>query len=186
MNEKTLPSLRPDVRLFGAVDEKMLGEFFRQQADVPPDKPVVIELSTSGGDADMGRRIGQEVRLWQEKEAREVFFLGKTFVFSAGVTVMAAVKRSHRFLTNDCELLVHERKMKKRIHLEGALRGCRSAIQDVLAEIESGQRLEHEGFAQLVVGTKLTADDVASKVMNQDWYMTAHQALEMGLVAGVV
>ena len=165
----------------------MLSEFFRQQAEVKPGKKsIVLEVSTSGGDADIGRRIGQEVRLWREAEGREVFFLGKTFVFSAGITIMAAFPRSHRFLTADCELLIHERKMKKVLRLEGALRGCLSAVNDALAEIESGQRLERDGFAQLVEGSSLTVEDVGSKVYEKDWYLTATEALGLGLVGGVI
>lgn len=181
----TLPSLSPDIRLFGKVNEAMLSEFFRQQSEVQPGKPIVMELSTSGGDADIGRRIAQEVRMWRDS-GLEVFFLGKTFVFSAGITIMSALPRTHRFLTADCELLIHERKMKKDLHLEGALRGCMSAVNDVLAEIESGQRLEREGFAQLVDGSCLSATDVGDKVYNKDWYLTAQQALDLRLIAGVI
>jgi len=180
-----LPSTSPEIRLFGNVNETMLSEFFRQQAEVAPDKPVVMELSTSGGDADVGRRIAQEVRMWRNA-GTEVFFLGKTYVFSAGITVMSAFPVSHRFLTADCELLIHERKMSKHLHLEGALRGCMSTIKDVLAEIESGQRLERQGFAQLVEGTSLTAQVIENRVYNKDWYLTAGEALDLGLVAGVI
>lgn len=180
-----LPSLVPDIRLFGKVNEAMLSEFFRQQAEVPRGKSIVLELSTSGGDADVGRRIAQEVRMWRNS-GQEVFFLGKTYVYSAGITIMSALPLTHRFLTTDCELLVHERKMKKELHLEGALRGCMSAVNDVLAEIESGQRLEREGFAQLVEGTTLSAKDVENRVYNKDWYLTAKEALDMGLIGGVV
>jgi ATP-dependent protease ClpP protease subunit len=181
-----LPSAIADIRLFGQVSEGMLSEFFRQQAAVPPNKPVVFELSTSGGDADVGRRIAQELRWWQEKEDREVYFLGKTYVYSAGVTIMSSIPCARRFLTGDCELLIHERKMKKQIHLEGALRGCRSTIQDVLAEIDSGQRLERDGFEQLIRGTRLTLQDVEQRVLERDWYLTAPQAKEVGLVADVL
>jgi ATP-dependent protease ClpP protease subunit len=180
-----LPSLSPDIRLFGKVNEAMLSEFFRQQAEVTPGKPVVVELSTTGGDADVGRRIAEEVRLWRDSGI-ELFLLGKTYVFSAGITIMSAFPPTHRFLTADCELLIHERKMKKDLHLEGALRGCMSAVNDVLAEIQSGQRLEREGFAQLVKGTKLSVQDVEDKVYHQDWYLSAREAQETGLVAGLV
>jgi ATP-dependent protease ClpP protease subunit len=181
-----LPKLKPDLRLFGAVDESMLSEFFRQQEEAPAEGPIVLELSSNGGDADLGRRIAQELRLWQDDDGREVWFLGKTYVFSAGVTIMAAIPRERRFLTRDCEVLIHERKMQRDIHLDGALRGCRTAVQDVLAEIESGQRLEREGFARLVDGTQLTVDEIEKRVMERDWYLPAPEALRIGLVAGIV
>ena len=184
-SQMQIPSLSPDVRLFGKVNDAMLSEFFRQQAEVLSNKPVVMELSTSGGDADIGRRIAQEIKMWRST-GRDVYFLGKTYVFSAGITIMSAFPRERRFMTADCELLIHERKMKRDLHLEGALRGCLSAVNDVLAEIESGQRLERDGFAELVQGTDLNVDDVLAKVYNKDWYLTASQALGHGLIAGVV
>ena len=181
-----IPYLSPDIRLFGQVDESMLSEFFRQQAQAQEGKSTtVVELSTSGGDADVGRRIAQEVKMWRGC-GQEIFFLGKTYVFSAGITIMSAFPRTHRFLTPDCELLIHERKMKKDLHLEGALRGCLSAVNDVLAEIESGQRLERDGFVELVQGSTLSVDDVVAKVYNKDWYLTAKEALDIGLIGGVV
>lgn len=175
----------PDIRLFGAVNASMLAEFFRQQSAVPDGKALVFELSTSGGEADTGRRIAEELRLWQE-EGREIFFLGKTHVFSAGVTIMAAVPPDHRFLTLDTELLIHERRMKQDVVLDGALRGCRSTVQNLIAEIESGQRLEYDDFTKLVDGTRITLEQLAEKVMDRDWYLSAKEAQELGLIASVV
>ena len=186
MGAPALPTrTEPDIRLFGTLDLAALSEFFRQQSEAPADKPLVFELYTSGGDADTGRRIAQELKLWQE-QGREIFFLGKTAVFSAGVTIMAAIPPDHRYLTAGTELLIHERKMEREVQLRGALRACRSTVHNLLAEIESGQRLEREGFSTLVAGTSLTVDDVLQKVMDSDWYLDAREARELGLVAGVV
>lgn len=183
---QTLPTrTAPDIRLFGTVNPEMLAEFFRQQALVPGEKALVFELSTSGGDADTGRRIAAELRLWQE-EGREIFFLGKTYVFSAGVTIMSSIPPDHRFLTIDTELLIHERRMKQDVHLSGALKACRSTIQNLLAQIESGQRLECDDFSKLVKGTRLTLDELSNKVMDRDWYLCAEEAQRLGLIAGVV
>lgn len=185
MPTKTLPSLAPDIRLFGPVNEGMLSEFFRQQSEAKTEGPIVMELSTSGGDAEVGRRIAEELRLWQ-KAGTEIYFLGKTYVFSAGTTIMAAIPRDQRFLTRDTELLIHERKMSKEFKLDGALRSCRAKVNDVLAEIESGERLQDEGFAILVEGSQLSVEDVKQKVNNKDWYLTAKEAADLGLVGGVV
>jgi ATP-dependent protease ClpP protease subunit len=181
-----LPKLAPDLRLFGAVDEAMLSEFFRQQAEAPEEGPVLLELSSSGGDADTARRIAEELRLWQEKDGREVWFLGKTYLFSAAVTVMAAIPFARRYLTRDCEVLIHERKLTRDVHLDGSLRGCRAAVLDLLAEIESGERLERQGFALLVEGTRLTVEDIEERVLEKDWYLPAEEAVNVGLVAGII
>jgi ATP-dependent protease ClpP protease subunit len=184
--QKTLPSLKPDIRLFGSIGQDMLSEFFRQQAEVETGRPVVLELSTPGGEADIGRRIAEELRLWQERDGREVYFWGKTFVFSAGVTVMAAIPARRRFLTRDCELLIHERKMSRDISLNGSLRSALTLLHDEIAQIESGQRLERDGFAQLVEGTGLSLQQLQEKVLTRDWYVPAQEALKLGLVAGIV
>jgi ATP-dependent protease ClpP protease subunit len=183
---KSLPSFTPDIRLFGSVDQNMLSEFFRQQAEAAKDKPLVLELSTSGGDADTGRRMAEELRLWQEQDGREVYFWGKTCVFSAGITVMAAIPAARRFVTRDCELLIHERKLDKDVCLNGSLRSALTILHDAIAEIESGQRLEREGFAQLVEGTGLSLEQLQEKVFARDWYVPAQEALKLGLVAGIV
>lgn len=181
-----LPSFVPDIRLFGKVDDHMLGEFFRQQQEAPDDKPLVIELSTSGGDADIGRRIAQEIKLWQNYGRRELYFLGKTFVYSAGVTIMSAFAIERRFMTSDTLLLIHERKLKKTIELGGALRSCLGQLHDAIAEVESGQWLERDGFSQLVRGSKITLEDLEQKVLTKDWYLTASEALEQGLIGGML
>ncbi|WP_436134357.1 ATP-dependent Clp protease proteolytic subunit [Acidovorax sp. LjRoot129] len=181
----TLPSLASDIRLFGNVNEAMLSEFFRQQAEAKTSGPIVFELSTNGGDAEVGRRIAEELRLWQLKDT-EIYFFGKTYVFSAGITIMSAIPKSRRFLTRDCELLIHERKMTATINLDGALRSCRAKVNDVLAEIESGQRLQSEGFAKLAEGTSLTAGEIETRVLDKDWYLTAQQAVDHGLVEAVI
>ena len=162
----------------------MLDEFFRHQAEAPSEGPVVFELSTSGGDADFGRRIAQEIRQWRNEKA-DLFFLGKSFVYSAGVTIMGAFDRSHRFLSPDCELLIHERKLKKTLRLDGALRACAAVVKNTLAEIQSGERLERDGFKELVGGSSITVEDLQAKVFDRDWYLPAAQAQQLGLVAGI-
>lgn len=162
----------------------MLDEFFRQQSEAPADKPVLFELSTSGGDADFGRRIAQEIRQWRGEKA-DLYFLGKSFVYSAGVTIMGAFERPRRFLSTDCELLIHERKLKKTLRLDGALRASAAVIKNTLAEIQSGERLERESFKELVEGSSLSLEDLQAKVLDRDWYLPAAQAHQLGLVAGI-
>lgn len=178
-------SQAPAIRLYGKVDQAMLAEFLRQRAEAPADGPIVFELSTSGGDADMGRRIAQEIRAWRQGGAA-LYFLGKSYVYSAGVTVMAAFARERRFLTADCELLVHERRLRKTLQLDGPLHACMVQVKGVLAEIVSGQRLERAGFAELVQGSSLSLADLEARVRDCDWYVPAAEARELGLVGGLV
>ena len=65
--KKNKPDLRevlarePAIRLYGLVDDALLGRFLEQLRHVRSQRePVVLELSTSGGDADVARRIAEE------------------------------------------------------------------------------------------------------------------------------
>ena len=57
--------------------------------DVPGS--IVVELFSPGGDADIGCRLAQEVRLLRELHGRDMWFLGKTLVASAAVTLWPAL-----------------------------------------------------------------------------------------------
>jgi ATP-dependent protease ClpP protease subunit len=179
-----LPSLKPDIRLLGGVDEPMIQSFLDQSGKLEGDGAVVLELSTTGGEADSARRLAQEVRMLGQE--REVFFLGKSYVYSAGITVMAAVPASHRFLTRDTVLLIHERRMDRTLQLSGALRSAIAVTQDVLAELQVGEKLERRGFEQLVAGSNLSADQLMERVLKKDWYLSADEAVQLRLVAGLV
>jgi ATP-dependent Clp protease, protease subunit len=183
-NGKGLPSLKPDLRLLGGVDEQMLRKFLDDAARLEGDGPVIVELSTAGGEADTARRLAQEIRMLGQ--TREVFFLGKTYVYSAGITVMSALPVSQRFLTRDTVLLVHERRLERTIQLKGALRSAIAVAQDLLAELEAGDQLERQGFERLVAGSDLSTEALLERVMKKDWYMTADEALRLKLVAGLV
>ncbi len=85
----------PTVRLSGTIDEAVAASFLSQVLpvlEVPGS--IVVELFSSGGDAEMGRRLAQEVRLLRQAHGRDMWFLGKTLVASAAVTIMASFPTS--------------------------------------------------------------------------------------------
>jgi len=172
----------PNVRLSGEVGPDMLDRFFEQVDRAKPDAPLVIELTTEGGNAEIGRRLALEIRLLAE-QGRALLFLGKTVVYSAGVTLMAAVPVAGRWLTRDTLLLVHGRKLIKTIELAGNLRAAEQQAQALLAEAQTGIVAEDEGFAELAQGSKLSEAKIRELALS-DWYLTAAEALEHGLVQG--
>lgn len=177
---------RPTVRLSGSIDEAAVASFLNQLLpvlDVPGS--IVVELFSSGGDAEVGRRLAQEVRLLRQVHSRDMWFLGKTFVASAAVTVMAAFPRERRWLTRDTTLLIHGRRLMRNVHLEGPLGSCRRVLEELIADIDNGLRVEDEGFAELIVGSAVSLDDIRRKSYG-GWYLSGAQALELGLVAGLV
>lgn len=175
----------PQVRLWGEVNEEMFGRFRDQVAAAEGHGPLVVELMTMGGDADVGRRMAMEVRLLRERLGRRFLFLGVTAVYSAGATVMAAFPRRDRYLTSDAVLLIHCRRMNTSIELSGSLPVCEQKVQETLSQIRIGMELEREGFAELIDGTDVPMDEVVERA-NRNWYVQAHEALERRLVAGLL
>ena len=177
---------RPTVRLSGPVGHLMVASFFDQLLPVMElDGSILIELFTDGGDAEIGRRLAAEVRLLHREHGRDTWFLGKTLVASAGVTVMAAFPREKRWLTRDTALLIHGRRMVKDLHLEGPLGSCRRVLEEMIADIDHGLRLEEQGFAELINGAGVDAEEIARRAYG-GWYLSAEEALSRGLIAGLV
>jgi hypothetical protein len=111
----------------------MVASFFDQLLPVlAVEGSILVELFTDGGDAEIGRRLAEEVRLLRVQLRRDVWFLGKTPVASAGITVMAAFPKDKRWLTRDAALLIHGRRMVKDLHLEGPLGSCRRVLEEMM------------------------------------------------------
>lgn len=182
----TAALMRPQLSLRGEINDQLY-EGFREQLTkaLETDGPLVLEISTSGGDADLGRQVAEDVRLLRDKLGRDLWVLGKTTVYSAGVTVLAAFARERRWLTRDTMLLIHERQLTRDLHLDGALGLCRRLLTDQLAVIESGLALERQGFEDLARGSRLTADAVADRART-NWHCSAKEALDLGLVEGLI
>ena len=180
------PLFKPQIRLDGEVNDDMFRAFrdafaeAREGAD-----PVVVELTTFGGDADVGRRIATDVRLFRERTGRRALFFGKTQVYSAGATIMAAFLRDDRWLSRDCVLMVHCRKLNKTLDLSRALRSERPMVEALLAEIDTGMKVEREGFLELIEGSDVGEDELYAKATT-NWYIDAEDCLKRGLIAGVV
>ncbi|MBC6982119.1 peptidase S14 [Caulobacter sp. 17J80-11] len=176
----------PQIRLLGDIDKALVESFQDQLKRIGETvDPVVIELTTLGGDAELSRRLALEVRLARRRTDRRLIFLGKTAVYSAGVTVMAAFPRKDRYITRDTVLLIHGRRMDKPVHFTGPLKAQAQVAREILAQIEVGLALEREGFAELVEGADVGLDEVVERAAN-NWYVPAEEALRRGLVAALV
>jgi len=177
----------PTGRLSGSIDEAAAAALLSQVLpvlDVPGS--IVVEVFSSGGDAEVGRRRAQEeVRLLRQVHGRDMWFLGKTLVASTAVAVMAGFPCDRRWLTRDTTLLIHGRRMLRNVHLERPLGSCRRVLEEIIADIDNGLRVEDDGFAELIVSSTISLDDIRRK-SNGGWYLSAAQALELTLVAGLV
>lgn len=176
----------PNVKLYGPIGDTSVRDCLQQiETVLQGDKPLVFELTTEGGDAEGGRRIALEVRLARQWHGRETIFLGKTVVMSAGMVIMAAFPRENRYLTKDAVLLIHERRIQKTIELNGPMRADLQIVRETVALLESAQRTEREGFAELAAGSRMSVDELYECALT-NCYLTAEQALEKGLIAAIV
>ena len=98
-NAKNYPLLAsPQIQLHGVVDNFMYENFKSQLANCDGDDPLVVSITTLGGDPEMARAMGDSIRLLREYTGRETLFLGKVAVYSAGATFMSAFPAEKRFL----------------------------------------------------------------------------------------
>ena len=175
----------PQVQLHGTVDDRMYDSFKQQLAYATGDGPLVVSITTLGGDPEMARAMGDSIRLLRDYTGRETLFLGKVAVYSAGATFMSAFPVEKRFLTRGSRLMIHERLMTSTVQLSGPLSTLPSTLKAKLNEIEDSIRIQDEGFEQLVAGSKVTLDQLKAKATS-NWYIEAQQALELGLILDVI
>jgi ATP-dependent protease ClpP protease subunit len=186
MSETRYPLLaKPHIRLSGPVDYEMYDRFRDQLDACPNEGTLVIALTTLGGDPEVARAMADDIRLIEDHTGREILFLGKAAVYSAGATLMAAFPVDRRFLTRHTRLMIHERKISKQINLDGPLRMVVASIKAALHEVEHSILIEEEGFRAIVKGSKVDFDTLREKAPS-NWYIDAEEARDLGLVLDVI
>lgn len=183
----TPPDFRaPAVLLSGPVDYDMYRSFRDQLGQSDERSLVVVELSTLGGDPEVARMMGEDIRFASEiTPQRRFVFLGKAMVYSAGTTLMSFFARENRYLTRGARLMIHERKLSKTLTIDGPLTTCVATVKATLHEIECSIAIQNEGFENLIRGSKVTIDEVLQRAP-ENWYVEAEEAKALGLVHAVL
>lgn len=185
-NARNYPLLAvPHVQLHGPVDDAMYDSFKAQVAAAPTEGPLVVSITTLGGDPEMGRAMGADIRLLRDYTGREMLFLGKVAVYSAGATFMSAFPVEKRFLTRGTRLMLHERSMTSTVNLSGPLTTLPATLRAKLHEIEESVKIQEEGFRDIVRGSGVTFEELQSKAPS-NWYIEAEEARDRGLVLDVI
>jgi hypothetical protein len=176
----------PAVLLAGTVDYAMYGSFREQLGRAPAKGLVVIELSTLGGDPEVARMMGEDVRYHSELDPeRRIVFLGKAAIYSAGTTFMSFFAFKNRYLTRGTRLMIHERKLSKTLNIDGPLTTCVATVKATLHEIQASIAIQNEGFENLISGSKVTMEQVLERAPF-NWYIEAQEAFSLGLIAAVL
>lgn len=176
----------PAILLAGAVDYDMYERFRQMLGNAPAEGRIVVELSTLGGDPEVARMMGEDIRFHSEHDpGRHFVFLGKAAIYSAGATFMSFFHRDNRYLTRGTRLMIHERKMSAQIVLEGPLTTCVAILKAKLNEIRQSIEIQNEGFENLIRGSSLSMEEVLRKAP-ENWYIEAQEAKWLGLVRDVI
>jgi ATP-dependent protease ClpP protease subunit len=176
-----------NISLNGLITEQSTLPFFleRLSAIRKSGEDIILELNTTGGDADTACRIALEILLFQRHSGRRAYCVGKTVVYSAGVTILAAFPRDKRFLTEDAVLLVHERRLETSLVLNGPIKSCVQIVTEQLHTLETAKRQEIEGFRRLIEGSELTVEKIY-EIATDNCYITAEQALDLRLIERIL
>jgi ATP-dependent protease ClpP protease subunit len=176
----------PAIALSGVVDYAMYVNFKGQFINAANNDLIVVELSTLGGDPEVARMMGEDIRFASEMEPNRRFvFLGKAAIYSAGVTFMSFFARQNRYLARGSRLMIHERKLSKHLVIDGPLTTCVAVVKAALNEIEASIAIQNEGFQNLVLGSSVTLEQVLEKAP-ENWYLEAQEAKSLGLVEAVL
>jgi ATP-dependent protease ClpP protease subunit len=189
MASQTLPATAfqtPAVALSGVVDYGMYVAFRQQFNNASAKDLVVIELATLGGDPEVARMMGEDVRFASEMAPQRRFvFLGKAAIYSAGTTFMSFFARENRYLARGARLMIHERKLARNLVIDGPLTACLASVQATLNEIECSIAIQNEGFQNLIKGSKVTLEEVIRRAPS-NWYVEAQDAKNLGLIEAVL
>lgn len=176
----------PAILLAGDMDAQMYDRFREQLASAPAEGLISLELSTLGGDPEIARMMGEDIRFHSQiAPQRRFVFLGKATVYSAGCTLMGFYSRSNRYLTRGTRLMIHERKLDENLRLAGPLTSSSAVVRAKLAEIEASIAIQNEGFQNLVEGSQVDVQTVIQRAPT-NWYLDAEEALDLGLIEAII
>lgn len=179
-----LMNSQPDLRtmmLYGEVNEEkvqelIVGTIMMTQAASPNSydedgnlKPMKLYLSTYGGAAD--DMFSFYDILNQAKESCEVHTVGLGKVMSAGVLLLAAGTKGHRYIGKHCRVMIH-----------AVTAGNVGELHNLQNEMEAIQQLQDSYTNALVSETSLTKRQL-NKLLDRkvNVYLTAEEAIEYGI-----
>ena len=98
---------------------------------------------------------------------------------------MSFFARDNRYLTCGARLMIHERKLKKTLEIDGPLTTCVASVKATMHEIEAPIAIRNEGFENLIRGSSVKMEEVLERAP-YNWYIEAQEAQELGLVGAVI
>lgn len=160
------------ILLSGEVDKSLAERVVRQLLllEADSDDPVRVFIDSPGGDADAGYAILDMMRFITPK----VITVGMGLVASAGALILLGAEKEDRVALPNSHYLIHQ-------PLSG-MRGVASDIEIHAAEIEK-MRVRINALISDETGQDLAK---VEKDTDRDFWMSATEAVEYGLVSRIV
>ena len=182
-----LPKPEPDLRtigLFAEVEAEKIAEishallYLNEINQIEPDpeqrKPILFYLSTYGGKADDMFALYDLMRVVRRETEIHTVGLGK--VMSAGVLILAAGTKGHRYIGKNCRLMIHS-----------VMGGNQGNLHDMLTEMDAIENLQQMFIDCLVAETDLTESKIKKMLERKvNIYLSAEEAVKYGIADTIV
>jgi ATP-dependent Clp endopeptidase proteolytic subunit ClpP len=137
-------------------------------------QPILFYLSTYGGNADDMFALYDLMRIVREETEIHTVGLGK--VMSAGVLILAAGTKGHRYIGKNCRVMLH-----------AVMGGNQGSLHDMINEMGAIENLQEMYIDCLVSETKLTKSKLKKMLERKvNIYLSAEEAVEYGIADVIV
>lgn len=151
-----------------ALAEKIVRQLLVMEAD--SDQPIRIFIDSPGGDVDAGYAIFDMIRFVKAP----VYCIGMGLVASAGALILLAADKSRRVAMPNSRYLIHQ-----------PLSGIRGVATDIEIHAQELEKIKAKINQVISQETGKPLDQVA-KDTDRDYWLSATEALDYGLVSTVV
>jgi ATP-dependent Clp protease protease subunit len=163
------------IQLSGDIDERSIALVTAQMfamAGHDSSKPIHLIVSTYGGIVDEMFGLYDSMQFLP----CPVYTIGLGKIMSAGVLILAAGEKGHRQIGENARVMVHP--------VRG---GAMGNVFELMNEMEAMKRVQSRMVELLLQNTNITKKKM-DQLMNSghDMYLTADQAVELGIVDKVV
>jgi ATP-dependent Clp protease, protease subunit len=160
------------ILIYGGIDQKIAKEVSARLLALQSsgDEPITIFINSQGGHVESGDTIYDMIKFVKP----DVRVVGTGWVASAGALIYAAAKKENRFALPNTRFLLHQP--------SGGAGGTASDVAIQAKEIIRMRKRLNEIFAR---ETGQTLERV-EKDTDRDYWMSAEQAVEYGLVGKIV
>lgn len=160
------------ILIYGGIDQKIAKEVSARllALQAAGDEPITIFINSQGGHVESGDTIYDMIKFVKP----EVRVVGTGWVASAGALIYAAAKKENRFSLPNTRFLLHQP--------SGGAGGTASDVAIQAKEIIRMRKRLNEIFAR-ETGQPI---ERIEKDTDRDYWMSAEQAVEYGLVGKIV